>query len=46
MRLGQFYMLVGTSFLAPHLSSTAGLCAAAVYMAIGLCLRFYGKDLA
>lgn len=38
MKLGQFYVLVGTVFLAPHVSSTVGVCAAALYMALGLWL--------
>jgi Kef-type K+ transport system membrane component KefB len=46
MKLGQFYILVGTAFLAPHVSSMVGIGAAAGYMALGLWIGFRQKEAA
>lgn len=43
MKLDQFYMVIGTVFLAPHLSEPAGVSAAAAYMAVSLWLGFRRK---
>jgi hypothetical protein len=46
MKLGQLYMLIGSSFLEPHLSPAVGVGAAAVYMALGLWLGFKQREAA
>jgi hypothetical protein len=44
MKLGQFYVLIGSIFTAPLLSPNVAIIAASIYMALGLWLTVRRKD--